>query len=420
MRASKLAHEIISKQKNRYMSAIAGRKMNKELQVSFIERTIRKIFLSEFFSIQLSSLESKLAEDAVKTKYRKGVLHAFGYSILLIPSLFLLDTEIVISVLIPATMVAGTAWFSVSLASIKAKFENFGMELTTDLFVAFTLSLVMLLLATTASLTEFFWQPYIQPISNIIWLKLTAAILAIMVVAKLLVSIFSGSLKYDINDAMLTGQNEAAERYFKNSLSILYTTSDELKKGRRLHVANYSIGVAFYEIFTSIHRANPNLHGKMSGQLIDAANLLISDPSMSEASANEKTIQLAIAFLEFCKKSISESVRHKSFKAVAFEIKCLVRTMNMFERKQAYIEERKIKYKEYLKELSPGQERSELREIELQVQEEIGMEDQEMTDVRISVILFEISTLIEEFGHKIQIHDIQVQKINIKKWARET
>ena len=49
-----------------------------------------------------------MSESAVSEKYVSTVRTAFLYSILLIPSLLLLDTRIVISVLIPTTMVAGT------------------------------------------------------------------------------------------------------------------------------------------------------------------------------------------------------------------------------------------------------------------------------------------------------------------------
>jgi uncharacterized membrane protein len=183
-----------------------------------------------------------MADDSVKEKYAPSIKAAILYSLLLIPSLLLLDTSIVISVLIPTTMVAGTAWFSVSLASMKKKFEKFGMELTTNLFLAFVLSLIMLFLATLTSLTKVVWSPYIPENIKTNSLILTiSAILAVIVVGKLLYSIFAGSLKYDVNDAMLTGQNEAAEKFFKKSLSLLFTTSQQLRQGMELQVANYSL-----------------------------------------------------------------------------------------------------------------------------------------------------------------------------------
>lgn len=368
-----------------------------------IERLIRKTILKRFFEIQLSSKEEGLANDSVAQKYKKAVIEAGTFSILLIPALLFLDTAIVISVLIPATMVAGTAWFSVSLASIKDKFGDFGMELTTDLFVGFTLSLLMLLLATAVSLTEFYWEPYIAPFSQIVWVKLSSAALATLVVGRLLFSIFSGSLKYDINDTMLTGQNEAAERFFKKSLSVLHTTSDELKRGRRLHVANYSIGVAFYEVFRSIQEFNPTEENVNAGELITKANMLINEPNMDEDEANILTIYLADSFLESCRSSAPESTKHKSFDALSFEVGCLKRTAERAGNKKEKMEELEIQYEDRISKMLPRERRAEQREIELIAQEQLGLEDQEMTDIRISVILAEITTLIEEFGHKIMI-----------------
>ncbi|NNJ84375.1 MAG: hypothetical protein HKP13_05485, partial [Gammaproteobacteria bacterium] len=124
-----------------------------------LKQFVRNVILGRFYEIALSTDERKLADDAVNHKYIRAIRQASFFSILLIPSLLLLDTEIVVSILIPTTMVAGTAWFAISLAAMKQKFEKFGTELTTDLFVAFTLSLMMLFLAALASLTMEFWKP---------------------------------------------------------------------------------------------------------------------------------------------------------------------------------------------------------------------------------------------------------------------
>ena len=49
---------------------------------------------------------------------------------------------------------------------------------------------------------------------------------------------------------MLTGQNEAAELFYKRSLSLLNRSAEYLRKGNRLEVSNYYVGIAFYEIFS--------------------------------------------------------------------------------------------------------------------------------------------------------------------------
>ena len=387
-------------------NTIADIQNGNDKERSPLSRVVRRLFLADFFQITLTSTEAELANDAVDNKYTVAIAQAFVYGLLLVPALFLLNTEIVVSVLIPTTMVAGTAWFSVSLASIKAKFENFGMELTTDLFVAFTLSLLMLFLATATSLTKEFWEAAVLPFSESTWISGIAALLAICVVGKLVFSIFSGSLKYDINDAMLTGQNEAAERFFKKSLSVLHNTSEVLKNGRSLHVANYSIGVAFYEVFSSIRESSPTSDANKIRNLIEEANRLVEEPSMAEDKANDITISLTNSFLESCRKSVPDSVKDKSFAAIEDEIECLFRTQELTPKKTEMLEQR---LQEELKaqsneELSPLGISRVRKELSVLVMNELdGAEDQEMTDLRISVILTEISNLIEEYGYRIRI-----------------
>jgi hypothetical protein len=52
-------------------------------------------------------------------------------------------------------MVAGTAWFSISLANIKQKFEKFGLELTMNVFEAFSISLGLLFMLSIFSFSSF-------------------------------------------------------------------------------------------------------------------------------------------------------------------------------------------------------------------------------------------------------------------------
>lgn len=318
-----------------------------------LELIIRTLVLNRFCKIDLSRLERDLADDTIKTKYVPAMRTALIYSLMLVPALLLLDTEIVVSVLVPTTMVAGTAWFAVSLASMKKKFENFGNELTRDLFIAFTLALCMLFLATALSLTKPYWDQQVIAYRQQRVFPQVAAFLGIAVVGRLLYAIFVGSLKYDINDAMLTGQNEAAERFFKKSLSLLHLTSESLRSSRSLHVANYSIGVAFYEVFSSIKRLDEDDSCPKLDSLIEKANSLIKNPALPQDTADAHAVELAVAFAKFCKSADSRIASHKSFIAVNDEIECLKSNAS---------------------------------------------EDQEMVDMRMSVVFQEMSNLMEEFG----------------------
>nr|VFK40907.1 MAG: hypothetical protein BECKSD772F_GA0070984_107718 [Candidatus Kentron sp. SD]VFK47322.1 MAG: hypothetical protein BECKSD772E_GA0070983_10932 [Candidatus Kentron sp. SD] len=324
-----------------------------------LKRFVQNVILRRFYEIALSTDERKLADSAIHDKYVPAISRAFIFSVLLIPSLLLLDTEIVVSILIPTTMVAGTAWFAISLATMKQKFEDFGTELTTDLFVAFTLSLMMLFLAALASLTMEFWEPCIPDIVEIIGgetlAKAIAAGLAMVVIGKLVFSIFTGSLKYDINDAMLAGQNEAAQRFFENSLSLLHSTSELLKSGKALDVANYSIGLAFYEIFSVIRTKEMTTREDMD-DLFDKADDLIKNPGMGQKDADRIAMELIRSFLRSFNPDLPELHAHKSFIAIQVELECL--------------------------KSNDG-------------------ETQFMTDTRFSVIFEEMSNLLDEFGNTL-------------------
>lgn len=325
-----------------------------------LKKIIRLKILNSFYAISLSNTEKEMADDAVINKYIPSLKVAFLYSLLLIPSLLLLDTSIVVSVLIPTTMVAGTAWFAVSLASMKKKFENFGMELTTHLFSAFVLSLMMLFLATLSSLTSVVWNPYIpENIKNNSTVLIISAILAVIVVGKLLYLIFAGSLKYDINDAMLTGQNEAAEKFFKKSLSLLFTTAQQLRQGMNLQVANYSLGLAFYEVFKDIEDKKKS-NTKEIEKYVEEANKLIKQPAMEQRDADEIVLKLIDSFIDVCVMN-DDVKKHRSFNAIQTELQCLKENHNKSNTDEDF-------------------------------------ERQEMVDTRMAIVFSEMSNLIEEFG----------------------
>ena len=147
-----------------------------------MERLLKEYILNQFLNIGLTSEEKDIADRAISKKYLPAMRKAFYLSILMIPSTIFLNTETIVSVLVPVTMVAGTAWFSVSLASMKKKFEKFGLELTLNLFTAFTLSLLLLFVITIASFTAFIWQPYVKSLENILIYRYISAILGSAVV----------------------------------------------------------------------------------------------------------------------------------------------------------------------------------------------------------------------------------------------
>lgn len=299
----------------------------------------------------MSTNEEAVALEAIEKKYKPAVARGFGLAILIAPAAVMLDTQIMISVLIPITMVAGTAWFSVSLASMKKKFEEFGLELTLDLFTSFVMSLSMLLILTISSLTSFYWFPFLRDIQYLNELRALSSLMAIISVSTLIWYIFNGSLKYDINDSMLSGQNEAAERFYKRSLSILHKAAANLRENHSIQVANYSIGVSFYEVYGVIER---NIGRSDSLDYArQRAETLILYPAMDLVEANNISLELIEEFTKDLVVKTDYLTSHKSYRAVIQELNCLKANHD---------------------------------------------EDQEMSDMRLSVVFEEIANLIEEFG----------------------
>ena len=90
-----------------------------------LDKFFRRLVFKNFLKIDLTAIERATAEESLTTKYTRGLRESLIYGLLIIPTLLFVDTSVLSSVLIPITMVSGTAWFAVSLINIKKKFEPF-------------------------------------------------------------------------------------------------------------------------------------------------------------------------------------------------------------------------------------------------------------------------------------------------------
>ena len=262
------------------------------------EKIISRLALPNFLSVELTSVERSIAIESVKHKYARALRRTVFFSLLSIFPVLFLDTSVIITVLIPITMVAGTAWFSISLANMKQKFDKFWLELTTNLFEAFSISLWLLFILSVFSLWEIYTQNLVWSIGDLYILQLISFLIWVFVVGNIIYKIFIGSIQYDINDAMLTGQNEAAERFFRKSLSLLHSLSSSLRSGGSLQVSNYYIWVAFFEIYSYVE--NLSIDEIDTAKFKDISNKLIKNPSMSQLEADNIAIELISQFLSYC------------------------------------------------------------------------------------------------------------------------
>lgn len=312
--------------------------------------------LKTFFEIPLSSKERQIALESVDYKYVPAIKNSLIYLLTSLPAILFFDMGVIVSVLTPVTMVSGTAWFAVSLANMKKKFESFGTELTVDLFESFVTSLGLLLLiaivAVNSSLLEFI------SIYRTDLLTLISGVMAAMVVIRISLKIFLGALKYDINDAMLTGQAEAAEKFYKKSLSFFHQSAAALKSGKSLEVANYHIANSFYELFSYVKTKikSDRISGKTIDGLLEIATKMKSSPSTDQKLIDKMSIKLIDSFLIIC-SGTDDTDAKKSINNIKLELSC--------------------------------------------IKNEKSYESQEMIDTRFASIFQEIAELIEEQGENL-------------------
>lgn len=288
-----------------------------------LEKILKYNILKNFFLINLSNKERQIAIESIKDKYVPSIRNSFLFTLLCVPSILVLDMSIVVSVLIPITMVSGTAWFAVSLANMKKKFESFGTELTVDLFESFVTSLLLLFLIALVAINPGLFS-LIKTHLDYNILYIIAGILATIVIGRISLKIFLGALKYDINDAMLSGQAEAAERFYKKSLSFLHQSALSLKSGKSLEVANYHIANAFFELFSYIKSKikSQNLKQEELDALITHAETLKKIPNNNQEKIDQISVELIERFLGYC-IGATDPDSQKSIHNINLELECI-------------------------------------------------------------------------------------------------
>ena len=312
--------------------------------------------LKTFFEIPLSSKERQIALESVDDKYVPALTNSLIYLLMSLPAILMLDMAVIVSVLTPVTMVSGTAWFAVSLANMKKKFESFGTELTVDLFESFVTSLGLLLLIAIVAVNSDFLS-YVHSYSSDLLVFVSGAMAAIVVI-RISLKIFLGALKYDINDAMLTGQAEAAEKFYKKSLSFFHQSAAALKSGKSLEVANYHIANSFYELFSYVKTKikSDRISDKTIDNLLEIAIKMKSSPSADQKLIDKMSIKLIDSFLIICSGTDDPDAK-KSINNIKLELSC--------------------------------------------IKDEKSHESQEMIDTRFASIFQEIAELIEEQGENL-------------------
>jgi len=141
--------------------------------------------------------------------------------------------------------------------------------------------------------------------------------------------VFAGATKYDMNDSMLTGQNESAERYFKRSLSLLNSCASNLRNGKQdIGVSAYYFSLAFYEVFSyikSIHSYDDTLE-----MILNETQRLRLSPPNNIADLSEKTATFIGHFVSKISNTSELSIR-KSIQSITNEIEAILSNKESLE-----------------------------------------------------------------------------------------
>ena len=288
-----------------------------------VELLMRNIFFKNFLKIELTSMEEDIAEDNILEKYVPCFRNFLFAAILILPALIFSPVSILSLVaMVLVGLIAGSisAWFGITLATVKKKFELFGLELTVNLFNALLVSLAIMADLIFVSFNQLLLEPIIVWGQNHPLAVIFSGLLGTVVAISSIVNMKIGSFKYDMNDAMLTGQNEAAEMFFKKGLSKLYEAANILKQGKSLQVANYYIGVCFQEVLGYI--LDIGVENDMINTCLNKAQVLSNKPYMEQKKADDITLLLIQKFLEFCVATDGQIGRYRMI--IEDELKCIL------------------------------------------------------------------------------------------------
>lgn len=150
--------------------------------------------------------------------------------------------------------------------------------------------------------------------------------------------------------------------FFRKSLSLLHSVANSLREGKSIQVANYYIGVAFFEVFTYMKGIGV-MNGKLAGYM-EESNKLVKNPSMKQEEADAISLKLIKTFVSYCKNPQSND-SEKSLEAINDELWCLDNNTG---------------------------------------------EEQEMVDTRLAIIFQEIASLLEGQGETLFVKEKRASK----------
>lgn len=211
----------------------------------------------------LNSEERMIIEDSEQNKYIPALRDSALGAVLATPGILTMaSTGKIEFVLAIISSVTGIAWFAISLKEVKSKFADFGVELTRDMLKAFLTTTLIIGIMAGGSVASVPIQWVLQMLQESgIDLKeilsspefqAAAQITTLGVGVNIVRNLVKATIKFDANDAMLTGSTDAAKTYFNRAISSLRNTANLLKEAHSLEAANFQIHLGFTKVYQSL------------------------------------------------------------------------------------------------------------------------------------------------------------------------
>lgn len=262
-----------------------------------VEKHLIKTVFRDFYSADITPVEENLATSGIKEIFVPVILKSFFWALLGLPAAITLNTTNVSLFLTPIAFIAGTAWFIISLSTIKLKFKNFSADITKNIFESFLTSLFLLLFIALIALSSSAVTPNLIISENVMhYVRVVSAILASGVAIRIVYLIVIGSIQYATNDAMLTGQRELMQEYYRRSLSFLFQVADLIRKEPDVKVTNYYISDAFSRVFNVAKNSVNGEKQKVIDQLNTKALEILASPEKDQKKIYQTFIDLLTGF----------------------------------------------------------------------------------------------------------------------------
>ncbi len=255
--------------------------------------------------------EATILESSTRRKWVPALRNSALQAALASPGILLSDPEKVQFFLLVISSITGFAWFSVSLKEVKKKFTEYGIELTEDLLEACLTAILIFAVISGYGIGS----EVLDHVQNLIEsagfnihafiespVFRTSAICASLAVGvRMIGNLIKATIKFDANDALLTGTSDIARRFFETSLSSLRSTAQTLSSQHDLQAANYQIILAiqsFNDYLQKIGYPSKNLLKDESlKQLV----------SMPQADFDQKMIPVTRANLDLFREYVDIS-----------------------------------------------------------------------------------------------------------------